>query len=90
MGLDFAASVACDHCGAKALIRVGVTKLRPQAEMHLRLPAGWVASTLLDSSDLYITCRSCPPPLMTVPPPPAVDPARDPTEPPPPPPGAPR
>lgn len=83
MGLDFSAGVACDKCGKKAVIRVALTKLRPQPEMHLRLPEGWTVSSLLDSGDLHITCPECPPILVTVPPPDVTDIATDPTLPPP-------
>ena len=87
MGVDLSAGVVCDKCGKKAIIRVVLTKLRPQAEMHLRLPAGWGASSLEDSGDLYINCPTCPAPLVTVPPPPVSwddEEAFDPTLPPPP------
>jgi DNA-directed RNA polymerase subunit RPC12/RpoP len=70
VGVDLSAGVACDKCGKKAIIRVVLTKLRPQAEMHLRLPAGWNAASLEDSGDLYITCPACPVPVATMPPPP--------------------
>jgi len=69
VGVDLSAGVACDKCGKKAILRVALTKLRPQIEMHLKLPAGWEASSLEDSGDLYITCPTCPPLLVTVPPP---------------------
>jgi DNA-directed RNA polymerase subunit RPC12/RpoP len=89
VGVDLSAGVACDKCGKKAILRVALTKLRPQIEMHLKLPPGWAASSLEDSGDLYITCPTCPPMLVTVPPPALSswdDVATDPTMPPPPPP----
>jgi hypothetical protein len=86
VGVDLSAAVVCDKCGKKAIIRVVLTKLRPQAEMHLRLPTGWGASSLEDSGDLFINCPTCPAPLVTEPPPPVSwdDEAFDPTLPPPP------
>jgi hypothetical protein len=86
MGLDFPVTVVCDKCGAQTTtIRVAITKLKPQAEMHVRLPDGWAASSLPESGELLITCPSCPPTLVTVPPVATTpDPAMDPTVPPPP------
>ncbi|HEY1696086.1 MAG TPA: hypothetical protein VGG39_28160 [Polyangiaceae bacterium] len=89
MPLDFAADAACDICGARASLRMAVTKLRPQPEMHLALPQGWAVASLEDSGDLHITCPTCPPILVTVPPPEVGDPSTDPTLRPPPA-GAPR
>jgi hypothetical protein len=85
MGLDLPASVTCDKCGVqRAAINIVLTKLRPQPEMHLRLPAGWTVSSLAESGELLITCPSCPSTLVTVPPVPIdEDPATGPTEPPP-------
>ena len=38
MGLACPASVECDKCGEKAVIKVALTKLKPQPDIHLRLP----------------------------------------------------
>jgi hypothetical protein len=84
MGLAIPASVECDKCGEKAVIRVALTKLKPHAEMHLKLPEGWAVSSLHESGELFITCPNCPPTLVTSRPAPADDPASDPTVPPPP------
>ena len=84
MGLAFPASVECDKCGEKAVVRVALTKLKPQPDMHLKLPEGWVVSTLLESGELLITCPDCPPTLVTARPPPDENPASDPTMGPPP------
>jgi hypothetical protein len=79
MGLAIPASVECDKCGEKAVIRVALTKLKPHAEMHLVLPEGWAVSSLPESGELFITCPNCPPTLVTARPVPAGDPASAPT-----------
>jgi hypothetical protein len=86
MGLNFTATVTCDKCGVqKAAIKIAITKLKPQVDMHLRLPEGWAVSSLPESGELLITCPTCPPTLVTVPPVAIeADPATDPTIPPPP------
>jgi hypothetical protein len=83
MGLDFAATGSCDKYGGRAVIRLAVTKLKPHAETHLRLPEGWSVSSLPESGELLITCPNCPPTLVTEPPPPEGDPTSDPAIPPP-------
>ena len=84
--LNFPASVVCDRCGvAKTTVKIEVSKLKPQPEMHLKLPAGWVVSSRPDSMDLLITCPHCPPVLVSIPPSAVIeDPATDPTMRPPP------
>lgn len=87
MSVSFPASVTCDRCGVTTTtIRVAVTKLKPQSEMHLKMPAGWCATSLPESGELFITCPTCPPTLVSIPPVPIVneidvvdDPATDPT-----------
>jgi hypothetical protein len=68
MGLDLVATGTCDKCGKKATIEIALTKLKPHAEMHLRLPEGWSVSSRPESGELLITCPTCPPTLVTVPP----------------------
>jgi hypothetical protein len=85
VGLDFPASVVCDKCGQhKTVLKLALTKLKPQTEMHLKLPPGWAVTSLPESGDLYITCPSCPPTLVSIPPVQPEDPATDPTMRPPP------
>jgi len=89
MGLNFPASVVCDKCGVKkTAIRMVVDKLKPQLEMHVKLPEGWHVSSMPESGDLLITCPNCPPTLVSIMPirPEDIveDPATDPTLKPPP------
>ena len=63
MGLDFAATGTCDKCGARAVVKVALTKLRPHPEMFLRLPEGWRAESVEPSdrrmrNGEWLTCRA--------------------------------
>lgn len=68
MSLDFPASVSCNKCGARTSAKLVVDKLKPQVEMHLKLPAGWGVSSMPESGDILTTCPKCPPTLLSVPP----------------------
>jgi hypothetical protein len=68
MSLDFPASVSCDKCGVRTSAKLVVDKLKPNVEMHLRLPAGWTVSSMPESGDLFTSCPKCPPVLVTIPP----------------------
>jgi hypothetical protein len=80
VGVDFPASVTCDKCGVKkSSVKVVVTKLKPQVEMHFKMPNGWNIVSLPESGEMLTTCPSCPPTLVSIPPVNPADVGEDPT-----------
>jgi len=66
MGLEFPTSASCDKCPRRTTFKLVVAKLRPQVEMHVKMPPGWLVSSLPESGDLLITCPSCKPALVSL------------------------
>jgi hypothetical protein len=70
MGIEFPVSVECDKCSKRTTFRVVITKLKPNAEMHLKMVHGWLATSLPESGELLVTCPDCNPMLVSIAPPP--------------------
>ena len=68
MGVDFPANAVCDKCKRKTIFRLVIDKMKPNVEIHLKMPDGWMAATRPESGELFITCPSCVPVLVSIPP----------------------